>query len=191
MKVVNGSFEGVAEFKYLGTTLTYENCMNEEIKSKINLGNACYHSVQSLLSSCPLSRNVKVKIYKIIILPVVLSGCEAWSLRKGCLRMFENRVLRRMLHSEDLHNLYSFPDIVRQMKLRIMRWVGHVARIGEGRRLQGFGGKAQRKRPLGRLWHIWEDGIGKDHREIGLGEGECNVFSWFKIGALVGFLLTR
>jgi hypothetical protein len=98
MKVVNGSFEGVAELKYLGTTLTYENCMNEEIKSKINLGNACYHSVQSLLSSCPLSRNVKVKIYKIIILPVILFGCETWSLTlmKGCLRMFEKRVLRRM-----------------------------------------------------------------------------------------------
>jgi hypothetical protein len=63
----------------------------------INSGNACYHSVQSLLSSRLLSRNVKVKIYKTIILPVVLYGCETWSLtlrEEHRLRVFENRVLR-------------------------------------------------------------------------------------------------
>jgi hypothetical protein len=76
IKIVNRSFKVVAEFKYLGTTLTDQNCMHEEIKSRLNSGNACYHLVQILLSSCLQSRNVKVKIYKIIILPVVLYGCE-------------------------------------------------------------------------------------------------------------------
>jgi hypothetical protein len=67
--------------------------MNEEIKSRLNLGNACYNSVQCLLSSCLLSRNIKVKIYINIILPVVLYECETWSLtlrEEHRLRVFEN-----------------------------------------------------------------------------------------------------
>jgi hypothetical protein len=80
IKIGNRFSESVAKFKYLRTTLTDQNCIYEEIKSRLNSGNACYHSVQSLLSSRLLSRNVKVKIYKTVILPVVLYGCETWSL---------------------------------------------------------------------------------------------------------------
>jgi hypothetical protein len=96
---VNGSFEDVTKFKDLGTTIKEKNCVHKEIKSRLISGNACYDSVQSLLSSCQLSRNVKVKIYKIIILPVVLYGCETWSLtlrEEHSLMGFENWVLRRM-----------------------------------------------------------------------------------------------
>jgi hypothetical protein len=111
--------------------------MHEEIKSRLNSGNACYHWVQSLLSSRLLSRNLKVKVYKSIILPVVLYGCETWSLtlrEEHRLRVFENRVQRRIfgskrdevtgdwrkLHNVELHNLYSSPDIIRQIKSRRM-----------------------------------------------------------------------
>jgi hypothetical protein len=124
--------------------------MHEEIKSRLNSGNACYHSVQSLLSSRLLSTNLEVKIYKTLILPAVLYGYETWSLtlrEEHRLRVSENRVLRRIfgpkrdeitrewrkLHNGELHNFYSSPDIIRQIKSRIIRWAGHVAHMREGR----------------------------------------------------------
>jgi hypothetical protein len=73
IKIVNRFFEDVAKSRYLGTALTDQNCRHEEIKSRLKSRNACYHLIQSLLFSHLLFRNVKVKIYKTIILPVVLS----------------------------------------------------------------------------------------------------------------------
>jgi hypothetical protein len=105
IQIGSKSFETVKQFKYLGTTLTNQNSIREEIKSRLKSGNACYHSVQNLLSSSLLSKNVKIKIYRSIILPVVLYGCESWSLtlREECrLRVFENEVLRRIFgHKRD------------------------------------------------------------------------------------------
>jgi hypothetical protein len=147
----------------------------------------------SLLSSCLLSRNVKVKIYKTIILPVVLYGCGTWSLtlrEENRLRVFENRVLRRIfgpkrdevtgewrkLHSEELHILYSSPNI-RQIKSRRMRWAGHVTRMEEEKNVyRVLMGKPEGKRPLERPKRRWEDGIRLDLREIGWGSVD-----WFHL----------
>jgi len=99
MKMENSPIEGVEEFKYLGTTLTNQISIQKKIKSRLKLENVCYYSVQNLLSSSLLSKTLKIKIYRTIILPLVLYGCEAWSLtlrEERKLRLFENRVLRRV-----------------------------------------------------------------------------------------------
>jgi len=76
MKIDNRSFEMAEEFEYLGTTLTNQNFIQEEIKSRLKSGSACYHSAQNLLSSNSLSKNTKIKIYRTIILAFVLYGRE-------------------------------------------------------------------------------------------------------------------
>ena len=138
VKIDNTSIERVEEFKYLGTTLTDQNSIRKEIKGRLKLGNACHHSVQNLLSSRLLSKKLMIKIYRTMILPVVLYGCETWSLtvrEERRLRVFENRVLRRVfgpkrdevtgewrkLHNEELNDLYSLPNIVRVVKSRRIR----------------------------------------------------------------------
>jgi hypothetical protein len=79
IKIDNRSFENTAQFRYLGTTITNQNVIHEEMKSRLSLAYTCYHSVQNLVPSCLLSKNLKIEIYKIIIMPVVLYGCETWS----------------------------------------------------------------------------------------------------------------
>jgi hypothetical protein len=137
-----------------------------------------------------LSRNLKIKIYKSVKLPVVLYGCEPWSLTlrdERRLRVFENRVLSRVfwpkrdevtgewrkLHNEELNDLYSLPNIVRVVKSRRIRWAGHVVRMGEERGVyRVLVGKPDGKRPLGRPRRRWEDNIKMDVQEVGQGRGD-------------------
>jgi hypothetical protein len=100
MKPDNSSFERDEEFKYLETTLRNRSSIQEEIKRKLKSGTACYHSVQVFLSSSLLSRNKEIKTYRSIIFPVVLYGCETWSLTlrvEPRLSVFENRALSRII----------------------------------------------------------------------------------------------
>ena len=137
-----------------------------------------------------LSKKLKIKIYRTIILSVVLYECETWSLTlrdERRLRVFENRVLRRVfgpkrdevtgewrkLHNEELSDLYPLPNIVRVVKSRRMRWAGHVAPMVEGRVVyRVLIGKPEGKKPLGRPRRRWEDNIKLDLEEVGRSCGD-------------------
>ena len=139
-------------------------------------------------------KNIKIKIYRSIILPLVLYGCETWSLtlREECRpRVFENRVLRRIfgpkraevtgewrkLHNEELSKLYCSPKIVRVIKAKRMRWAGHVVRMGERRGVyRVLLKKGEGKRSLGRSSRRWEDNINIDPQEVG-----CRGMNWIEV----------
>jgi len=141
-----------------------------------------------------LSKILKIKIYRTIILPVVLYGCESWSvtLREECRFMvFENRVLRRIfghkrykvtrewrkLHNEELNDMYCSPNIVGVIKSRRILWAGHVAHMGEGGGVyRVLVGNPEGKRPLGRPRHRWEDNITLYLQEVG-----CGGMDWIEL----------
>jgi hypothetical protein len=157
-----------------------------------------YYSLQNLLSSRLLTKNLKIRIYRTIILNVVLYGRETWSLtlrEERRLRVFENRVLRRIfgskrdaltgewrkLQNEEMNGLYSLPNIVRMTKSRRMRWAGHVARMGEGRCVyRVLVGKPEGKRPLGRPRRRWGIILGWIFKkcDVGVRAG----LGWIRIG---------
>jgi hypothetical protein len=138
--------------------------------------------------------NLKIEIYRIIILPFVLYGCETWSLTlrdERRLRVFENRVLRRIfgpkmdkvtgewrkLYNEERNDLYFLPNIVRVIKSRGMRWTGRVACVEERRDVyRVLVGKPEGKIPLGRPRLSWEDNIKMDLQEV-----ECGGMDWIEL----------
>jgi hypothetical protein len=158
-------------------TVRNQYLIQEEIKRRLNSGNACSTSVQNLLSSRLMSKNIKMRTQKIIFLAVVLHGCETWSLtlrEQHRLRVFENRELRRIfgpkrvevtggwgkLHNEELHNLYSLRSIIRMIKSRVVQWAGYVARMREKRiAYRRFVRKSEGKRQLGRQRRRWVGNI--------------------------------
>jgi hypothetical protein len=95
IKIGNRSFENVSQLSYLGRTVRNPNLIQDKIKWRLNLGNACYHLVQKPSSSHLLSKTLKIRLYKTIILPMVLYGCETWFLtlrEQHRLRVFEEKI---------------------------------------------------------------------------------------------------
>ena len=164
-----------------------QNSIQEEIKIRLKPGNGCYHSEKNLLSSSLLTKIIKIKIYRTIILPVVFYGCETWLLslsEKRRQKVLENRVLRRIFRpNEELNDLTSSPNFIWVMKSRQMKWVGHVARLEERRdAYRVLVGKPEEKGPLGRPRCRCEDNIKMDLQEVGWGAWTGLI--WLRVGKL-------
>jgi hypothetical protein len=155
--------------------------------NSVTTGTKC--EVTSHHSDTTNQAQVRCLISFFFTLPVVLYGCETWSLtfrEEHRLRVFQNRVLRRIfgpkrdevtgewriLHNEELNDLYSSPNIIRVIKSRRMRWAGLVARMGEGRgAYRILVGRPEGSRPLGRPRRRLENNIKTDLQEVRLGGG--------------------
>jgi len=207
MKIDNRSFELVEEFKYLGTNLTNQNYIQEEIKSRLKLGNACYHVVQNLLSSSLLSKDSKVKIYRIIILPVVVNGCETWPLtlkEERRTMFFENGAEEniwpkrdevtgdwRKLYNEELNGMYSSPTVFQVIKSRRNSWAGHVVHMVERRGAYRFWcGNLKERDQLGDpgidgriilrcFFRKWDVGVGTGSSWLRVGAGGWHLRMWY------------
>jgi hypothetical protein len=163
-----------------------------------------FKKLSYILSSRLLSKNTKIRVHRTVVLPVVLYGCETWSLtlrEEQRLRVFENRVLRRIfgpkrdeltaewrrLHNEELNDLYPSPNIIRVIKWRRMRWTGHVARMGEKRSAYRIlVGRPEGRRPLGRPRRRWKDNIKMDLQKWN--GWAWTGLSWLRIGTDGGLL---
>jgi hypothetical protein len=195
--VVNGEhlkcgkykFEHVKELSYLGTQLNHTNSSNSEIHARIVSGNRCYYSCGKLIKSRALNRNLKLKIYKSLIRPVVTYGCEAWTLTardEQHLRIFERKILRkifgpvqdkdgswRIRMNHELNELIRNADIVRFIKSRRIAWLGHVMRMDEGR----IAKRVLEWKPTGRRIRVrprkrWVDEIEEDIQTLGIRGGK-------------------
>jgi hypothetical protein len=160
---------------------------------QITHGSFGFHEKSDIFAVCPPWMNCEKQSELVLI---HFASCAVWvqnlvsHFEEHRLRVFENRVLRkifgtkreegvswRKLHDDELHRLYSSPNIVRVIKSRRMRWAGHVAYMREGRGVyRVLVGRSKVKRPLGRPRHRWEDNIKLDLREIGI-----NVANWFQL----------
>jgi hypothetical protein len=197
IKTGNKAFERVEQFRYQGRTQTNKNSIHEEIKSRVKSRNACCNSVQNLLSSSLPSKNMNIKIYRTIIVPVGLCGCErglsswgrhlGWGSSRigcwgGCFGSKRDEITGewRRLHKWKLYDLCSSPNIIRVIKPRRLRWAGHVARMGRGEVHTGFWWGNLKK-------NTWKD-LDIDRRIVlrwickEVGWGAWSGLSWLRIG---------
>ena len=167
--------ENVREFRYLGSMVTARNEMEREVLARITAGNRCYYSLQHLLKRRNITRPTKLRIYNTIIRPVVLYGCETWTLTKHLeqrLLVFENNILRRISgpiydinegvwrrrHNEELRALTRQPLITDHVRSQRIQWAGHVARMEEDRMPKSaMEGTMEGRRPVGRPRMRWRD----------------------------------
>lgn len=177
-------FEEVKEFRYLGSVVTSENQIKEDVKSRIKSANVAFFQVRPLFVTRLLSRTTKVRLYKTLVRPVLLYGAEAWTLTvrdTNALRVFENKMLRRifggvwqdgrwrMRTNAEIHSLYGSPNVVDELAGRRLQWLGHLHRMEESRTArQVWQATPASPRPPGRPRRRWTDQTMLDVRAAGL-----------------------
>ena len=166
-------------FPYLGSLVTHDNIVGGDIKNRIAAGNRALYPLRSLLKSQYLANADKLKLYKVLIRPVVMYGCDSWTLtdeHERWLLTFERRVMRmiygptrdddgtyRVLYNHEIRNLMKIPDLVREIKAQRIRWLGHVLRSDPERMVQrSLRGEPPFGRRRGRCWRRWLLGVEND-----------------------------
>ncbi|KAI5633037.1 hypothetical protein NE865_14255 [Phthorimaea operculella] len=177
---VNGvTYKGVSKFKYLGCTVTDTNQRQEEIDIRIQNALRCSAALHKILTSKLISRRTKIRVYKTVIRPILMYGCEAWTLtlkEENKLLVAERKIFRKILgptQREDgtwrsrknleMEQLISEPNIIGEIKSARLRWLGHVERMGEDRAAKrAYLGQPHGQRPVGRPRYRWIDEVQKD-----------------------------
>jgi len=178
LEIENYKLENVEEFTYLGTLITDTNDESKEIQRRINQTNKAYYSLLPVMKNKDVHRNTKIKLYQSMIKPVLMYGCEVWSISQEDeerLKTFERKILRkiygpvmdngqwRIRHNAELYNLYQNPNVITDIKLRRLQWAGHVIRMSEERIPKKLlTGRLYKDRPKGRPKKRWEDGVKED-----------------------------
>jgi len=177
--------EEVSKTKYLGTVVTRDNLMEEEIKERIAAGNRASFANQKILQGKLISKKTKIKLYKAPIRPVVVNGSECWALTENIkqkLLVFERKILRRIFGptqkasgewrlktNEELEKAINNESIVRYIKYKRLSWLGHVQRMTNERVAKTvYKWKPYATRPKGRPRVRWEDDVRNDLRKTGV-----------------------
>jgi hypothetical protein len=174
--ILNGhTFEEADNLKYLGALITSQNEVEADIKEKISAGNRCYRSFSKILGTRYISKNTKIRIYKTIMRPVVLYGSETWAITgkmASSLMTWERKVLRKIYGPKceqgvwrirtnlELQNVYRSPDIVTEIKVRKLEWLGHIITMDGARMAKKvFVSKPEGRHDIGRPKLRWLDDV--------------------------------
>ncbi|KAJ0179056.1 hypothetical protein K1T71_005831 [Dendrolimus kikuchii] len=172
-------YKGASKFKYLGCTITDTNSREEEIHIRVQNALRCSAALHKVLVSRLLSRKTKIRVYKTVIRPILMYGCEAWTLtlkEENQLLVTERKVLRKILGptikedgswrvrtNSEIEDLMAEPNIIGEIKSHRLRWLGHVERMEEDRGVKkAYLGRPVGRRPVGRPKYRWKDRVEAD-----------------------------
>ena len=184
-RILNGaSYEEVRNFRYLGSMVSRNNDIQIEIKEKLATGNRCLRSLNKIIQSRYISKKVKIRIYKTIIKPAVVYGSESWTISErvaSMLATWERKILRkiygptkdkgtwRIRTNQEIYDLYKDNDIVIDIKVRRIEWLGHICRMNDTRLPRMIlNAKLDGRRKVGRPRLRWIDDVQADLRKIGI-----------------------